>query len=113
MSFVVAAVAVVAVGTAVYSSDQQRKALHQQQDALKASQQKDAEDAAAASVDAQKSANEQLAATKSRRRANALALGDPNGTGDTLGSTSSVLGSGSTAQAGARPASTVLGSAAK
>lgn len=93
MSWVVAAVATIAVGTAAYSADQQRKAVHSQQDALKASQEADARQAAEAETAAQVAANAKLADSKQRRRASALGLGDTSG-GDPLGGAGTVLASG-------------------
>lgn len=107
MSWIAVAVAAVAVGGAVYTQDKQRKAMHQQQDALKAAQQQDAQESAKAEVDAKLNANTALAATRRRRRDNALALGAPAG-GDVLGG-SSVLGAGTpTTTVATKPAGTAL-----
>lgn len=109
MSWVAVAVAAVAVGTSVYSSDQQRKAMHQQQDALKAAQEKDAHEKAKAEVDAKLTANTALAATRRRRRDNALALGDPGGGSSVLGGVGSALGAGTaTTTVATKPAGTAL-----
>lgn len=74
MSFIVAAV----VGTAGflgYSADQQRKAIHAQQDALNASIAADARQKVEAETGASLSANQKLTADKRARQANVLALG--------------------------------------
>jgi uncharacterized protein HemX len=104
--------AAVAIGSQVYSANQQRKALGKQQDAMRSAQEADARKTAEAETNAAVEANSAIADAKRRRRDNALALGDPNNAGTTLGG-SSVLGAGSTAQIASKPASTVLGSAAR
>lgn len=104
MSFAVAAVvATTVVATSIYSSDQQRKAIHGQQDALKAQQEEDARKAAEAETSAQVAANAKIADANRRRRGGgtALALGDPTGTSDTLG------GGGSALAAGGSPAARI------
>lgn len=106
MSFVAVAVTAAVVGGALYVNDQQRKAMHKQQDAIRAAQDQDAREKAKAETDAQVAANSQVAATRRRRRDNALALGDP--AGSVLGGTS-VLGAGApTAQVTGKPAGTAL-----
>lgn len=95
------------LGTSVYKADQQRKAVHAQQDALKAAQQADAAQAAQAETSAQVSANADLAASKQRRRASALALGGTDYTGSPQGS---ALGGGALGQPQAK--TSVLGGGA-
>jgi hypothetical protein len=72
----------IGVGTAAassaYSTDQQRKAVHGQRDALLASQEADARQAAEAETSAATAANAKLADNKRRRQASALGAGDPN-----------------------------------
>lgn len=100
---------VTAVGT-VASADTQRKNMHKQQDALKASQEADAKEAASAEESATTSANMQQADARRRRRASALSVGAPS---DALGASGSLLGAGTpTASVATRPASSVLGRAA-
>lgn len=113
MSFVAVAIGAAAIGTAVYTSDQQRKALHSQQDALKASQEADTNARLQAQTDSSLAANSQVAATNRRRRDNALALGDPGNTSSVLGGGSALGAGGTTAVATPRPVNTVLGSAAR
>jgi lysylphosphatidylglycerol synthetase-like protein (DUF2156 family) len=114
MSFVAVAIGAVAIGTAAYSADQQRKNMHQQQDALKASQEADTNARLQAQTDASLAANSQVAATNRRRRDNALALGDPGGTSSVLGGGSALgAGSATTVAATPRTPTTVLGSAAR
>lgn len=115
MSFVAAAgvvSAAVAIGTAVYTSSQQRKAMHQQQDAVKAAQEADARAKVEAETGAAVAANSATAEAARRKRSNALALGAPTGATSTLGSASH-LGAGSNTVVASKPASTVLGSAAR
>lgn len=106
MSFVAVAVAGVAVAGTVYSADQQRKAVHKQADALRMAEEADARNKAEAETQAQVAAGEARVATNRRRRNNALALGDPTGTADTLGAASG-------ASVASTPATTALGSGAK
>lgn len=99
-----AAWAMIAATTAsVYSSSQQRKAIHGQQDAIRAQQEEDARKAAEAETSAQVAANANLAETKRRRRSSALALGDPTATADTLGG----AGASALAAGGPTPAARV------
>jgi hypothetical protein len=101
MTFGLSAIAVgaitagVAVGTAVYTADQQRKAMHKAGDALKEAQKQDALEAAQANTSAAKAANETLADTRRRRRASSLSAGAPD----------AGLGSGSVLGAGSQPVS--------
>jgi len=119
MSFGISAAtwAMIGAGTAVaasaYSADQQRKAIHGQQDAMRAQQDEDARKAAEAETSAQVAANAKLAESKRRRRSSALALGDPSGTGDALGGVAggTALASGGPAAA-ARVASYYPGTSA-
>lgn len=92
MSFVAAAVVGITAAAAIYSSDQQRKGLHQQQDALRAAEEADARNAAEAETGAAVAANAKLAEDKRRRRLSALGLG---GGADTLGGPQTVLAAGS------------------
>lgn len=84
-TWVAIGVGTAAVGTAAYSADQQRKAMHKQQDALKAAQEADARQAAEAETKALVAANAQTADAGRRRRASALggfssdSLGTPSG----------------------------------
>ena len=111
MSWIAVAVTAV-VGTQVYAADQQRKAIHGQQDALKAAQDEDARKAAEAETGAQVAANAKLADAKRRRRSSALGMGDPNAPGgDSLGGAAgSVLATGGPSPA-ARAAVGAAGSA--
>lgn len=93
MSWVIVAVGTIAVGTAAYSSDSQRKNLHQQQDAISAAQDEDARKTAEAATNSQVAANAQLADSKRRRRSSSLlASGDPST--DTLGGAPTALAAG-------------------
>lgn len=92
-------VAGAAVAASAYSADQQRKAIHGQQDAMRAQQEEDARKAAEAETSAQVAANAKLAESKRRRRSSALALGDPTASADTLGGAA-----GATALASGGPA---------
>lgn len=121
MSWVVTAVVGTVVATTAYSADQNRKAIHAQQDAINAAQAEDARKAAEAETNAQVAANARLADSKRRRTASALALGNPNGAVDTLGGGSTALSAGvspaaraayyASGSAGA-PAGTALGAGA-
>jgi hypothetical protein len=75
MSWVAVVVGTIAVGTAAYSADKQRKGVHQQMDAAKAAQEQDAIDAAAAETNAATAANAKVAETKRRRLASDLGTG--------------------------------------
>lgn len=114
MTFAVTGVVVgaVAVGSSIYSADQQRKAVHSQMDAMRAAQEADARQAAEAVTGAATTANAELADAKRRRRASALGMGD-----QTLGSAtgaSSVLASGAAGGSAvqAQPKTSVLGGGA-
>lgn len=93
MSWAYTAVAAITAASAAYSSDQQRKAVHGQRDALLASQEADARQAAEAETSAATAANAKLADTKRRRQASALGAGDPN-----AGTAQPVLSAGATSQ---------------
>lgn len=100
MSWVATAVVGAVVATSVYSADQQRKAIHSQQDALNAAQADDARKTAEAETGAQVAANAKLADAKRRRRSSALGLGDTSSPGaDALGGQASVLAGGGPSQA--------------
>ena len=95
MSWVATAVVGAVVATSVYSADQQRKAIHSQQDALNAAQADDARKTAEAETAAQVAANAKLADSKRRRRSSALGLGDTSApSGDALGGAGNVLAAG-------------------
>jgi hypothetical protein len=113
MSWVATAVVGAVVATSVYSADQQRKAIHGQQDAMRAQQEEDARKAAEAETAAQVASNAKLADSKRRRRSSALELGDPTASADTLGGAAGVtaLASGGTTPA-ARVASYYPGTSA-
>ena len=91
-----AAWAAIAVGTTAvataYSADSQRKGMHQQQDAISASQAEDARKSAEAETGAQVAANAKLADAKRRRRGSALGAGDIGA--ETLGGAPTVLANG-------------------
>lgn len=91
-----AAVVVAGAGVAatLYTADRQRKALHQQQDAIKAQQEEDARKAAEADTQAAVAANAQTIDSKRRKRESALELGNPAGTYDVLGAGGSALAAG-------------------
>jgi hypothetical protein len=95
MSWAVTAYAAVAVGTAVYSSDQSRKARHEQQDLIDAQMADDVRKKAEAETSAQVAANARLVDSKRRRRSSALALGDPGGLAQTLGGSAAPVTRGS------------------
>lgn len=101
MSWVATAVV---VATSVYSADQQRKAIHGQQDAMRAQQEEDARKAAEAETAAQVASNAKLADSKRRRRSSALELGDPTASADTLGG---AAGATALASGGPTPAARV------
>lgn len=90
---------IAAVGTAaasaVVSADSQRKAMHQQQDAINQAQADDARQKVEAETGAATAANAKLAAGKRAQQANVLALGGSATPQAGLGGTGSVLGSGS------------------
>lgn len=77
MSWVAVVVGVAVVGSAIYGSEQQRKAAHQSADALKKAEDEDARNAAEAETNAAVAANAALAADKRRRRVSSL-----SGSGD-------------------------------
>ena len=104
MSWVATAVVGAVVATSVYSADQQRKAIHGQQDAMRAQHEEDARKAAEAETSAQVAANAKLAESKRRRRSSALALGDPTASADTLGG---AAGATALASGGPTPAARV------
>jgi hypothetical protein len=104
------AVAVISAGTAVYTSQQQKKAIQKQSSALEAARAADALEAASAETDAATAANAATADAKRRRRGNALALGDTSG--GTLGGTS-VLGAGSGTPVASKSATTALGAGSR
>jgi hypothetical protein len=111
MSWVATAVvAVAAIGSAVYSADQNRKLAHQQADALKASQEQDAKDAAAADQGAAVAANQAIADKKRRRRQSSLGV-DP--ASSALGGAPTALGgAASTVRAPSVPVGTSYGGSA-
>lgn len=110
MSWVIAAVATIAVGTTAYSADQNRKGLHAQQKTLRLAEEEDARKAAEAETNAQVAANAQLADSKRRRRSSSLlASGDP--TADTLGGTTTALSAGGLSPAARVAPSAVSGTA--
>jgi hypothetical protein len=112
MSFVYVAIAsiVVSAGTAIYSNQQQKKAISEQKKTLEEAQIADEREAAAAEGDAAAAANAATADAKRRRRGNALALGDTSG--GTLGGTS-VLGAGSGVPVASKAARNALGAGAR
>jgi hypothetical protein len=110
MSWIAVAVAVIGVGTAVYTNQQQKKSLNAQKNMIEEAQIADQREAAAAETDAATAANAATADAKRRRRGNALALGDTSG--GTLGGTS-VLGAGSGTPVTAKAARNALGAGAR
>lgn len=78
MSWVAVAVGGTLAASSAYSSDQSRKNVHQQQDAMIASQAADARQAAEADTQAAVAANARTADSARRRRNNALSFGDPS-----------------------------------
>lgn len=102
MSFAVAVVGGLALGAMVYSSDKQRKLVHQQQDAINAAQAQDAKDKTDAETSAAVAANATLQDAKRRRRSSTLGLGAADDTVDALGgpSAGSVLAGGGSARVG-------------
>lgn len=100
MSFGISAAgwAAIAAGTvaatSAYSADQQRKAVHGQQDALRSAQAEEARASAKAEADAATATNSALADSKRRRRASSLLATGGAGTTPTLGGAASVLSSG-------------------
>lgn len=114
MSLGFIAAAVIAVGTAVYSADQQRKGQHKAMDAAAQAREDDARQSAELETQTAVSANAKFAADKRSRQANALALGGGGdsslGGGAAPGSTTGGLGSGQGATTAG--AGSVLGSGA-
>lgn len=96
----------VAAGSAAYSADANRKAMHEQQSALKASQEADAREAAEAETGAQVAANAKLAEVKRRRRSSSLQLG---GSDETFGNAGGAPVLSRPRPGGFAPAATVLG----
>jgi hypothetical protein len=95
-------VAGVAAGAAVYTADKQRKAIHQQQDAINAAQTQDTKDKANAEATAAVAANTARQDAKRRQRNSALGLGATDDTVDALGgpSAGSVLAGGGPTRVG-------------
>jgi hypothetical protein len=79
MSWVIAAVATVVVGSSLYSADQNRKLAHQQQDAAQKAADDQAKAKAQSEIDAATAANAQIAENKRRRRSVLGAAGDTLG----------------------------------
>jgi sRNA-binding protein len=104
------AIGAVAAGTVV-NADSQRKSIHAQQDALRASQEADARDTAEAATSAQVAANAKLADSKRRRLASTLSTGADQtlaGAGTALGAGASGATSKSTVAASAPRSTSVL-----